>query len=74
MYPQRNPNISMGIDWLMIWLYAALCIIGLICIFSVEYRSPDNVIQSFLGFKKNYSKQLFFCSQYINSHFHITNG
>lgn len=44
----------------MIWLYAALCMIGLLCIFSVEYRTGDDVIQTFLGFKKNYSKQLFF--------------
>lgn len=44
----------------MIWLYAALCSIGLLCIFSVEYRTGDDVVQTFLGFKKNYSKQLFF--------------
>lgn len=44
----------------MVWLYAILCIIGLLCIFSVEYRSGDGVIQSFLGFKKNYSKQFFY--------------
>ncbi len=57
---QKNPSISKGIDWILIWLYAMLVIIGLLCIFSVEYRSTDGVIQSFLGFKKNYSKQLFY--------------
>ena len=57
---QRNPAIGKGIDWLVVWLYAILVIIGLLCIFSVEYRSGDGVIQSFLGFKKNYSKQLFY--------------
>ncbi len=57
---QRKPEIGKGVDWLMIWLYALLVIIGLLCIFSVEYRSSDNVLQSFLGFKKNYSKQLFY--------------
>ncbi len=56
----KNPSISKGIDWVMVWLYASLVLIGLLCIFSVEYRSTDNVIQSFLGFKKNYSKQLFY--------------
>ena len=56
----RNPSISKGIDWLLVWFYAALVIIGLLCIFSVEYRSSDGVIQSLLGFKKNYSKQLFY--------------
>lgn len=44
----------------MVWLYIMLVSIGILCIFSVEYRSTDNVIQSFLGFKKNYSKQFFF--------------
>ncbi len=44
----------------MVWLYALLVAIGILCIFSVEYRSSDNVVQAFLGFKKNYSKQLYF--------------
>ncbi len=44
----------------MVWLYAVIVLIGILCIFSVEYRSSDNVMQSLLGFKKNYSKQLFF--------------
>jgi rod shape determining protein RodA len=57
---QKTPTISKGIDWLTVWLYALLVIIGLLCIFSVEYKSGDNVLQSFLGFKKEYSKQLFF--------------
>lgn len=57
---QKNPEIGKGIDWVMVRLYGLLVIIGLICIFSVEYRSSDSVIQSFLGFKKNYSKQFFY--------------
>lgn len=44
----------------MIWLYALIIIIGLICIISVEYKSKDNFVDSLMGFKKNYSKQLFF--------------
>jgi rod shape determining protein RodA len=32
----------------------------LICIFSVEYREQDQIINSFLAFKKNYSKQFFY--------------
>ena len=44
----------------MIWLYFALCVIGLLCIFSVEYRGEGNVLQSFLDFRKEYSKQFFF--------------
>lgn len=45
---------------MMVLLYAMLVIIGLLCIFSVEYKAGDNVVQTFLGFKKEYSKQLFF--------------
>jgi rod shape determining protein RodA len=57
---QLNPGISKGIDWLTVWLYVALCIIGLLCIFSVEYRFGDNILQSFFSFKKEYSKQFYF--------------
>lgn len=57
---KRNPAIGKGVDWLLIWLYAVLVIIGLLCIFSVEYKSGDNVVQTFLGFKKEYSKQFYF--------------
>ncbi|MFM6925128.1 MAG: rod shape-determining protein RodA [Ferruginibacter sp.] len=56
----RNPAISKGIDWLMVWLYAIIVIFGIICIYSVEYKSTDNFVQTLIGFKKNYSKQLFF--------------
>jgi len=41
-------------------LYALLVMIGLLCIFSVEYKTTDGVIESFLGLKKNYSKQFIF--------------
>ncbi len=57
---QKNPALGKGIDWVMIWLYVLLVMIGLLCIFSVEYRATDGVIESFLGFKKNYSKQFLY--------------
>lgn len=56
----KNPTISKGIDWMMVWLYVLIVIFGIICIYSVEYKSTDNFIQTLTGFKKNYSKQLFF--------------
>jgi rod shape determining protein RodA len=56
----KNPTISKGIDWLMVWLYAIIVVFGIICIYSVEYKSTDNFLQTLTGFKKNYSKQLFF--------------
>lgn len=57
---QKKASISKGIDWVTVLLYLALVIVGLLCIFSVEYKAGDNVVQTFLGFKKEYSKQLFF--------------
>lgn len=44
----------------MIWLYIILVAIGFLCIFSVEYRSQENVLQTIIGLKKNYSRQLLF--------------
>lgn len=57
---QNNPTLGKGVDWLLVWLYVILVMIGLLCIFSVEYRSSDGVIESFLAFKKNYSKQFYY--------------
>src|SRR5829696_2494098 len=52
--------ISKGIDWTMIWLYIILITIGLLCIYSVEQRSQENILQNISGLKKNYSRQLLF--------------
>jgi len=56
----KNPAIAKGIDWLMVWLYVLLVVIGLVSIFSVEHRTGEDVAQTLLGFKKNYSKQFFY--------------
>ena len=55
----RN-NISQGLDWTIGWLYAILVSIGILCIFMVEYRTDTNWLQTFIGGKTNYSKQLIF--------------
>ena len=57
---QQKPIISKGIDWVTVLLYFLLVTIGLICIFSVEYKSTDSFMQTLMGFKKNYSKQFFY--------------
>jgi rod shape determining protein RodA len=58
----RNNSISQGVDWLIIWLYAVLVAVGVLCIFMVEYK-PDNwVWLPFSGGKTNYSKQLIFAA------------
>ncbi|MET0243002.1 MAG: FtsW/RodA/SpoVE family cell cycle protein, partial [Flavitalea sp.] len=57
---QRNPAISKGVDWIMIWLYFALVAIGLMSIFSVTYRDGDPILRSFISGRTDYSKQLLF--------------
>ena len=58
----RNPAISKGVDWTLIWLYVILVSIGLLSIFSVTYREGDSIIQGFSNLKTDYSKQLLFFS------------
>jgi len=57
---QRNPAISKGIDWVLIWLYVALVTIGIISIFSVTYREGENLIDGFFKMKADYGKQLLY--------------
>jgi rod shape determining protein RodA len=57
---QRNPTISKGVDWVMIWIYAALVAIGILSIFSVTYREGENVLDGFLKLKTDYGKQMLF--------------
>lgn len=60
MMTQRNPGISKGVDSILIWTYLVLVAIGLMSIFSVTYHEGDPVLQSFLNFKTEYSKQFYF--------------
>ncbi|MBC7722904.1 MAG: rod shape-determining protein RodA, partial [Pedobacter sp.] len=55
-----NKEISKGVDWVIVWLYALLVGIGILCIFMVEYKPDVNVLQSFISGKANYSKQFIF--------------
>ena len=57
---QRNPGISKGVDWTIIWLYFLLVTIGILSIFMATYREGDPVIQTFLNFKTDYSRQFYF--------------
>ena len=52
--------ISKGIDWIMIWFYIILVSIGFLCIFSVEYKPVENILQSISAFNTNYARQLLF--------------
>ncbi|MER3498231.1 MAG: cell cycle protein [Chitinophagaceae bacterium] len=57
---ERNPTISKGIDTSLIWIYLILVAIGLIAVFAVTYKEDDPIIQSFLNFKTDYSRQFYF--------------
>jgi rod shape determining protein RodA len=57
---QRNPAISKGIDSSLIWIYFVLVVIGLMAIFGATYKEGDPVLQSFINFKTDYSKQFYF--------------
>jgi rod shape determining protein RodA len=57
---QKKQIISTDKDWITIWLYAIIAMIGLVCIFSVEFRSNDDFFKSLFAFNKNYSKQFFY--------------
>ena len=56
----QNPAISKGIDWSLVWIYLLLVSIGLTAIFAATYKEGDAVVQSFIGFKTDYSKQFYF--------------
>jgi rod shape determining protein RodA len=60
MANQRNPAISKGIDWSLIWIYLLLVVIGLLAVFGATYKEGDPIFQSFINFKTDYSKQLYF--------------
>ena len=55
-----NSTISKGIDWSLVWIYLALVIIGLSAIFAATYTEGDPILQSFVAFKTDYSKQFYF--------------
>lgn len=62
----RNPAISKGVDWSLVWIYFLLVAIGLTAIFAATYKEGDPVIQSFLRFRTDYSKQFyFFCGSLL---------
>lgn len=57
---QNNPAISKGIDWSIVWIYLLLVSIGIMAIFGATYKEGDPIFQSFIGYKTDYSKQLYF--------------
>jgi rod shape determining protein RodA len=56
----QNTAISKGIDWSLAWIYFLLVAIGIMAVFGATYVEGDPILQSFLGFKTDYSKQFYF--------------
>jgi rod shape determining protein RodA len=54
----RHPQISKGIDWSVVWIYAILVTIGLLSIFAVQYRETDNILNVVMKGSKDYGKQV----------------
>ncbi len=59
---RNDKKMAQGVDWVIVWLYALLVGVGIMCIFMVEYKPGVNIASSFLSGKTNYSKQLMFTS------------
>ncbi len=57
---RHQPAISKGIDWSLVGIYLLLVTIGLTAIFAATYKEGDPILQSFIRFKTDYSKQFFF--------------
>lgn len=57
---QRNPTISKGVDWSLVWIWFTLCSIGITSIFAASWHEGDNIVQGFISLKTDYSRQLLF--------------
>jgi rod shape determining protein RodA len=55
---RNNNTISKGIDWMMVWLYIVLVIIGVMMIFANEYKEGESIVQPILSQSKDYGKQV----------------
>jgi rod shape determining protein RodA len=56
---EQNPEISKGVDWILVWLYFILVAIGIMSIFAATYRN-EPIIQGFISMKTDYGKQSLF--------------
>ena len=54
-----NPEISKGVDWFTVLLYIILAGIGIMSIFAATYHN-ENIVQGFLSFKTDYSRQFLY--------------
>ncbi len=55
----QSAEITKGIDWALVVVYIALVTVGIMSIFATTYRD-EAVLNGFLSFKTDYSKQLYY--------------
>jgi len=55
----KNLEISRGIDWVLVWLYGLIAVVGIMSIFAATYHNED-VVSGFLSMKTDYSRQTLF--------------
>jgi rod shape determining protein RodA len=55
----QSAEITKGIDWALVVVYIALVTMGIMSIFATTYRD-ESVLNGFLSFKTDYSKQLYY--------------
>lgn len=55
----QSAEITKGIDWTLIIVYAILVLTGIMSIFATTYRD-ESIINGLLSFKTDYSKQLYY--------------
>ncbi len=55
----HSAEITKGIDWTLIIVYAILVLTGIMSIFATTYRD-ESIINGLLSFKTDYSKQLYY--------------
>jgi rod shape determining protein RodA len=56
---KNSPEITKGIDWLLVVVYVVLVLTGITSIFAATYRD-ESILNGFLSFKTDYSKQLYY--------------
>ena len=72
---QKRPSITQPKDRILILLYVAIALIGLLCIFSVEYRGNEDVVKSYFALQKELQQTICLSAGlFRHCYIHFTNG
>src|SRR5688572_17577045 len=56
----KDASISNGIDWTLVRIYLLRVIVRVTAVFAATYKEGEPILQSFLKFRTDYSKQFYF--------------